>query len=75
MKDFQQLSLIKMHIVKKKIKTNIVECPTIRANNGLALSSRNTKLKKHQITKAGKIYSYLKKNKKMILKSFLTKKN
>jgi len=74
LKDFQQLSLIKMHIIEKKIKTNIVECPTIRDNNGLALSSRNTKLKKHQITKAGKIYSYLKKNKKMILKSFLTKK-
>ena len=74
MKDFQQLSLIKMHVIKKKIKINIVECPTIRDNNGLALSSRNTKLKKHQITKAGKIYFYLKKNKKIILKSFLMKK-
>jgi len=72
-KDLQQLSLIKMHITKRKIKTDIIECPTIRKNNGLALSSRNTKLKKHQIIKAGKIYFYLKKNKKLILKSILNK--
>ena len=72
-KDLQQLSIIKMHITKRKIKTNIIECPTIRKENGLALSSRNTKLKKHQIIKAGKIYFYLKKNKRLILKSILNK--
>ena len=74
MKDFQQLSLIRLHIVKNKIKIKLVACPIIREKSGLALSSRNTKLKKNQILKAGKIYSYLKKNKKLILGKILNKK-
>ena len=74
MKDFQQLSLIKLHIVKKCIKTNLVACPTVRGNNGLALSTRNLKLKNKQIVKAGNIYTYLKKNKKLILRKILNKK-
>ena len=73
-KDFQQLSLIKSHIIKKNIKVKLVACKTIRESNGLALSSRNTKLTKNQIFKAGKIYSYLKKNKKFILSKILNKK-
>ena len=74
MKDFQQLSLIKSHITKKNIKVKLVACQTIRGPNGLALSSRNTKLKKNQILRAGKIYSYLKKNKKLILRTILNNK-
>ena len=70
-KDFQQLSLIKSHIKKRKIKVKLVACPTIRENNGLALSSRNTKLGSYQILKAGKIYVYLRKNKKLILDKIL----
>jgi pantoate--beta-alanine ligase len=73
MKDFQQLSLIKSHISKKNIKVKLVACQTIREGNGLALSSRNSKLKKKQILKAGKIYSYLKKNKRLILRKILNK--
>jgi len=73
MKDFQQLSLIKLHIIKKNIKVKLVACKTIREANGLALSSRNTKLKKNQILKAGIIYTYLKKNKKLILEKILNK--
>ena len=73
MKDFQQLSLIKSHIVKKKIKTELVVCATTRRNNGLALSSRNINLTKNQIINAGKIYTYLKKNKKLILRKILSK--
>jgi pantoate--beta-alanine ligase len=73
MKDFQQLSLIKSHIVKKKIKTELVVCATKRRNNGLALSSRNINLTKNQIINAGKIYTYLKKNKKLILRKILSK--
>ena len=61
MKDFQQLTLIKLHIDKKKINTKLVVCPTIRRGNGLALSSRNIKLKNNEIFEAGKIYTYLKK--------------
>jgi pantoate--beta-alanine ligase len=73
MKDFQQLSLIRSHIIKKNIKVKVSACQTIREASGLALSSRNTKLRKDQILKAGKIYSYLKKNKKLILHKFLNK--
>ena len=58
-KDFQQLTLIKLHIKKNKIKTQVVVCPTIREKNGIALSSRNAKLKKNQIETAGRIYKYL----------------
>tara|TARA_B100000780_G_scaffold273698_1_gene237619 strand:+ start:29 stop:847 length:819 start_codon:yes stop_codon:yes gene_type:complete len=58
-KDFQQLTLIKLHINKNKIKTQVVVCPTIREKNGIALSSRNAKLKKNQIETAGRIYKYL----------------
>ena len=71
-KDFQQLALIKLHINKNKILTKVVSCPTIRQNNGLAFSSRNNKLNKKQIKIAGKLYKYLKKNKKLF---FLLKKN
>jgi len=71
MKDFQQLSLIKLHLKKKKIKTKLIACPTIRGSNGMALSSRNTKLENNQIFAAGMIYNYLKKNKKVIHRKLL----
>jgi pantoate--beta-alanine ligase len=73
-KDFQQLSLIGLHIKKKKIKTKLIECPTKREKNGLAISSRNIKLTKNQIFNSGKIYMYLKNNKKLILHEILNKK-
>ena len=74
MKDFQQLSLIKLHIIKNKINTRLVACPTIRKPNGLALSSRNTLLTNNQILQAVVIYSYIKKNKKKILRKILDNK-
>ena len=74
MKDFQQLTLIKLHIIKKNIKTRLIECSTKRDGNGLALSSRNIRLTKNQIFNAGRIYTYLKKNKKLILHRILDKK-
>ena len=45
-KDYQQLYLIKKHIEKRKIKSKIVECNTIRENNGVALSTRNSSLRR-----------------------------
>lgn len=59
-KDFQQLTLIKLHVSKNNINSKIISCPTIREKNGVALSSRNTKLSKNQIQIAANIYSYLK---------------
>ena len=60
-KDFQQLYLVKKHTIKRKIKTKIVECETIREKNGVACSSRNFRLNLRQKKVASKIYFYLKK--------------
>ena len=69
-KDYQQLFLIKKHIEKRKIKSKIIECKTIRENNGIACSSRNLNLSKSQMIIASNIYHYLrslkKKNKKKL---------
>ena len=67
-KDFQQLSIIKKHINKNKIKTKIISCTTIREKNGIAFSSRNLLLKKKDYFIAGKIYHLIKKNKKKLIK-------
>tara|TARA_A100001011_G_scaffold296724_1_gene309288 strand:+ start:60 stop:878 length:819 start_codon:yes stop_codon:yes gene_type:complete len=58
-KDYQQLYLIKRHIEKRKIKSKIVECKTIREINGVACSSRNSNLNKNQMKIASDIYYYL----------------
>ena len=60
LKDFQQLSLIKLHIEKNKIPTKVISCSTVRGTNGIALSSRNSNLTLSQIKIASKIYKYLK---------------
>ncbi len=53
-KDFQQLLLVKRYI-EKNFKCKIIFCETIRDKNKLALSSRNTLLKKDDLKKAGEI--------------------
>jgi pantoate--beta-alanine ligase len=45
-KDYQQQLLVKELIKKKKFKTELVMCPTTREKDGLAMSSRNTRLDK-----------------------------
>ena len=69
-KDFQQLFLIKKHIEKRKIKSKIIECKTIRENNGIACSSRNSNLNKTQIKIASKIFNYLSNVKGKIRKNY-----
>tara|TARA_B100001027_G_scaffold123263_1_gene85119 strand:+ start:203 stop:1018 length:816 start_codon:yes stop_codon:yes gene_type:complete len=69
-KDYQQLFLIRKHIKKRKIKSRIIECKTIRENNGVACSSRNSKLNKTQIKIASNIYNYLINLKKKIRKNY-----
>jgi len=54
LKDLQQLYLVKKFI-KKKYKSRVIGCETIRNNNKLALSSRNFLLKKKQVIKAEKL--------------------
>ena len=64
LKDFQQLALIRHHVIKNKILTRIVSCPTIRDKNGVPLSSRNSKLSKKQIRMAADVCRHLRKIKK-----------
>ena len=65
-KDFQQLTLIKIHIYKNKIPVKVISCPTIREKNGAASSSRNYNLSNDQINIVGHVYKYLKKIKSEI---------
>ncbi|MBP0902736.1 pantoate--beta-alanine ligase [Mariniflexile gromovii] len=44
-KDFQQLAIIKKLVEKHHIPVTIVPCPIYREPSGLAMSSRNTRLK------------------------------
>ena len=64
-KDFQQLYLVK-NFLKKKYKTKIISCRTIRGKNKIALSSRNFLLNSSSLNLAGKIYKKLKNIKKKI---------
>ena len=57
-------------IEKRKIKSKVIECKTIRENNGVACSSRNSNLNKNQIKIASNIYYYLCKLKKKIKKDY-----
>ena len=70
LKDFQQLTLIKKHILKNKIHTKIISCKTIRESSGIACSSRNFNLDKNQMKIAKNIYTYLIKIKKKTEKNF-----
>ena len=67
-KDYQQIILIKKFI-KKKFKTKIVECKTVRLNNLVPYSSRNFYLSRNAIKDASfvsisiyKLYLSIKKN-------------
>ena len=64
LKDFQQLELIKKHIIKRKINTKVVSCKTIREKNGVPFSTRNERLSNSQLEIASKVYKYLVKKKK-----------
>lgn len=70
-KDYQQLYLISKHILKRKIKTAVVKCSTVREKNGIACSTRNFLLSKNQQIIGSKIYRYLIESKK---KRFINKK-
>ena len=53
-KDFQQLYLIKKYLIKK-YNVKIINCPTIRDKNKIALSTRNKLLNKKNYIKVSKI--------------------
>lgn len=59
-KDFQQLTLVKKMVEAFFVPTEIIGCPTIRQQDGLALSSRNSRLSPEQQAKATDISRLLK---------------
>ena len=67
-KDFQQLHLVRNYLKKRTCK--IISCKTIRDNHGLALSSRNLRLKNKELITARLISKNL-----INFKKILNKKN
>jgi pantoate--beta-alanine ligase len=63
-KDFQQLQIIKKMVRKNRLNVKIKGCPIFRENDGLAMSSRNTRLSEEQRAAAPFIYKVLKKVRK-----------
>ena len=59
-KDFQQLAIIKKLVEKHHIPVAIIPCPIHREPSGLAMSSRNTRLKPEYKDAAPFIYKTLK---------------
>ncbi|MBC9812501.1 pantoate--beta-alanine ligase [Crocinitomicaceae bacterium CZZ-1] len=58
-KDFQQLAVIHYMVNYFKIPVAIVECPIVRSDRGLALSSRNMRLSEAEKEQALVIYTTL----------------
>lgn len=65
MKDFQQLVIIKQLVKMLRLPVEIVPCPTIREENGLAMSSRNDFLSPEQRQNAAVIFETLQKAQKL----------
>src|SRR5690606_30230040 len=59
-KDFQQLQIIKKLVKKHHMPVQVIGCEIHRESNGLAMSSRNTRLKPEYVKVAPFIYKTLK---------------
>lgn len=59
-KDFQQIAVIREMVRQLRIPVEIIPCPIVRGEDGLALSSRNTLLDTDHRTAAPYIYRVLK---------------
>lgn len=58
-KDFQQLAIINKMVRDLNMKLEIVPCPIVRENDGLAMSSRNVRLNETERAIAPKIFATL----------------
>jgi len=63
-KDYQQLAIIREMVRQKKIPVEIIGCPTVREESGLAVSSRNQRLSDEEKIIAANIYRILQEAKK-----------
>ena len=59
-KDFQQLLIIKKMVEAEGLQVKIIGCPTEREPNGLAMSSRNSRLSPEEYHESAMIYEILK---------------
>ena len=59
-KDFQQVAVVRCLVEQLKLNVNIVSCPILREADGLAMSSRNSRLSLEQRQKAPIIAQTLK---------------
>jgi pantoate--beta-alanine ligase len=64
-KDFQQLQIVRKLIEKTGLPVEIIGCPILREDNGLARSSRNERLNTNEREKASFIYQTLLKVKEL----------
>ena len=66
-KDAQQLLIVKKMVKDMAYPINIIACPIIRQDNGLAMSSRNSYLSEEEQESASKIYRALQDGKNLII--------
>ena len=65
-KDFQQLTIIRLMTRRYNLPIEIVPCPIVREDSGLALSSRNSLLKDNEKQVAQHIYAVLNESRQFV---------
>ncbi len=66
-KDYQQVLIIKQMVKQTQNNVQIIPCPIVREENGLAMSSRNQRLSPAMKQKASFIYQSLQKAKQLFI--------
>ena len=67
-KDFQQLAIIKQMVIDLNFQIEILGMPIVREEDGLAMSSRNARLKPEEKLKAISLYQSLRKGDEICIK-------